>query len=224
MSLEQARADLGRVQARLAEQYPETDRNVGVLIEPLKETTVSSVRGSLWLLFGAVSVLLLIACTNIAALLLSRAARREQELSVRLSLGASRWTVAAQTLTETALLAVVGAVLGLLVAGAASTAVRGFVPEFPRIDEIALDGRVLLYTLLAIMTVTILCGLLPAIRSARRGRRRHDGRGAPHAGVDAPFAAVVVRRRAGGAVGRAACRRGVADPQLSRDLARRPWF
>ena len=169
VSLEQARADLGRVQARLAEQYPETDRDVGVLIEPLKETTVSSVRGSLWLLFGAVSVLLLIACTNIAALLLSRAARREQELSVRLSLGASRWTVAAQTLTETALLAVVGAVLGLLVAGAASTAARAFVPEFPRIDEIALDGRVLLYTLLAIMTVTILCGLLPAIRSARRG-------------------------------------------------------
>ena len=167
VSAEQAHADLARVQAALGEEYPDTDRDVGVAVVPLKETTVGSVRGSLWLLFGAVSVLLLIASTNIAALLLSRAARREQEISIRLSLGASRRSLAVAMLTETAVLALFGAALGLVVAAGAAAAFRAFAPRFPRVEEIAIDGRILLYTLVSILVVTLLCGLVPALRGAR---------------------------------------------------------
>jgi len=167
VSVEQARADLELIQARLREQYPEADRNVGVYVEQLKETTVGSVRGSLWLLFGAVSVLLLIASTNIAALLLARAAKRSQEISVRLSLGAPPASIRSQVFVETAVLAVAGALLGLLVAVGASAALRRLAPDFPRIEELALDGSILLYTLAAIVAVTVVCGLVPAIRAGR---------------------------------------------------------
>ncbi len=167
VSVEQGRADLRLVQQRLTEQYPNTDRNLGVYVELLKETTVGGVRGSLFLLLGAVGVLLLIASTNIAALLLSRAARREQEISVRLSLGASRWSISRQVFIETALLAVAGAILGLLLAIGGTAALRRLVPDLPRVDEIALDGRLLVYTLASMLAVTVLCGLAPAVRSAR---------------------------------------------------------
>jgi predicted permease len=169
VTLDQARADLAVVQARLAAEFPETDRDIGAGIEPYKDSVVGAVRGSLWLLFGAVSILLLIACTNIAALLLSRAAQRQQEIAVRLALGSSRWSIAMQTLTETAVLALAGAALGVLVAGGASAALRAVAPDFPRIEELAIDGPVLLYTLLSIVGVTLVCGLAPAIRNARGG-------------------------------------------------------
>jgi predicted permease len=169
VTLEQARANLSAVQAQLGEEYPETDRKIGVEVVPLKEVTVSSVRSSLWLLFGAVSVLLLITCTNIAALLLSRAAHRRQEMSVRLSLGATRAALAAQMLTETGVLALAGSAVGLLVAVAASAAFRSGGVDLPRMDEITLDRRILLYTLAMAVTVTFVCGLLPAIRTARGG-------------------------------------------------------
>jgi putative ABC transport system permease protein len=167
-TIEQARADLAVVQARLAEQYPQPDRQISPQLEPYKETAVGGVRGSLWLLFGAVSVLLLIACTNIAALLLARAARREHEMSVRLALGSSQWSVAGQLLTEVLLLSFAGALAGIAVAAAASAAFRALAPAFPRVDEIGVDGRMVLYTLLAVLVVTVLCGTLPALRSVRR--------------------------------------------------------
>ena len=167
VTLEQARSNLAAVQAQLGAQYPETDREIAVEVMPLKEITVSGVRPSLWLLFGAVSVLLLITCTNIAALLLARAAQRRQEIAVRLSLGATRAAVAAQMLTETGMLALAGSAVGLLVALGASAGLRSVAGDLPRMDEIALDGRILLYTLALTVTVTLLCGLLPAIRTAR---------------------------------------------------------
>ena len=122
ITIEQARADLAAIQARLGEQFPETDREVGVHMEPLKDSVVGSVRGSLWIVFGAVSVLVLIAATNVAALLLARAARRKQEIAVRLSLGASSRSVLAQSLIETGVLAVAGAAVGLAVFAALSAA------------------------------------------------------------------------------------------------------
>lgn len=169
VTFEQARDNLAAVQAQLAEQYPDPDAEIGVEVVPLKEVTVSGVRSSLWLLFGAVSVLLLITCTNIAALLLSRAAHRRHEVSIRLSLGASRAAVAAQTLTEAGLLALAGAGVGLLVAAGVSAAFRAAAADLPRVDEIAIDGRILLYTLASTVSVAVLCGLLPAIRVARHG-------------------------------------------------------
>src|SRR6187549_368121 len=169
VSVEQARADLELIQRRISEQYPDTDRNVGVYVAALKETTVGGVRGSLWLLFGAVSVLLLIASTNIAALLLARAAKRNQEVSVRLSLGAQPALIRSMILVETAVLAVAGALFGLVIAVGASAALRRLAPNFPRIEELSLDAGVLLYTLAAIVAVTLACGLVPAIRAARAG-------------------------------------------------------
>jgi predicted permease len=169
VTVEQARADLEVIQRRLGEQYPDTDRTMGAYVEALKETTVGSVRGSLWLLFGAVSVLLLIASTNIAALLLARAAKRSQEISVRLSLGAAAKSIRSMVFVETAVLAVAGALLGLVVAAVASAALRRLAPDFPRIEELTLDGGILLYTLAAIVAVTALCGAVPAIRAARVG-------------------------------------------------------
>jgi predicted permease len=167
VTLAQAQADLEGLQARLGEQYPQTDRGIAIRIAPLKDTIVGSARGSLWLVFGAVSILLLIACTNIAALLLSRAARREQEIAVRYSLGGTRRAVAAQLLAEAGMLALVGAACGLLLAVAASRALRMLVPDLPRVSEIGIDSRILLYTATATVFVALACGLLPALRGAR---------------------------------------------------------
>ena len=164
---DEARANLAVVQAQLAVQYPDTDANLHVYVEPYKDGIVASARGSLWLLFGAASLLLLIACTNIATLLLTRGAERRREVSVRLSLGAGALRIARQWLTETALLAVVGVGGGLLLAWAATRALRTLSANVPRLDEIALDGRLVLYTIVAVAVVTIFCGTLPALRSAR---------------------------------------------------------
>ena len=170
VTLEQARADLEGVQAQLGEQYPKTDQDLGVRIVPLKDTVVGATRTSLWVLYGAVSVLLVIACTNIAALLLSRAAKREHEMAVRYSLGGSRTAVAMQLLTEAAVLSCIGAVIGVAVAVAASRALRLLAPDLPRVGEIAIDARILVYTIIATLFVTLVCGLAPAIQSTRRAR------------------------------------------------------
>jgi predicted permease len=166
-TIEQARADLAVIQARLGEQFPETDREVGVYMESLKDTVVGSVRGSLWIVFGAVTVLVLIAATNVAALLLARAARRKQEVAVRLSLGASRGSVLAQCLIETGVLAVAGAGLGLAISVALSAGLRAWIADLPRIDELAFGGAVLSYTAAAVVAVTALCGVLPALRATQ---------------------------------------------------------
>lgn len=100
VTIAQGRANLASVQTQLGRQFPVTDRNLIVDVQPLKETTVHGAPRSLWVLFGSVSLVLLIACTNIAALLLARTAEREREISVRFSLGASRLSVIAQLLTE----------------------------------------------------------------------------------------------------------------------------
>jgi putative ABC transport system permease protein len=172
----QARENLMAVQTQLAEQHPDTDRGLGAGVVPLDQSTVGDAGSSLWLLFGAVTVLLLIACTNIAALLLSRATARRHEIAVRFSLGASRRAVAAQLLTEAAVLAAAGAAAGLLLAYGAAGALRVAAGDLPRIEDMAIDSRVLLYTLVATIGVALLCGLIPAIRTAGLVSRRDDGR------------------------------------------------
>ncbi len=164
----QARANLDSVQTQLGRQFPKTDGSLAVEIQPLKETAVGGVRRSLWVLFGSVSLLLLIACANIAALLLARTAQREREISVRFSLGASRASVIAQLLTECFVLAFAGAALGLFVAAAGAAALRTLAKTFPRAEEITLDWRIVIYTLACAVVATLLCGLFPAIRGTRR--------------------------------------------------------
>jgi predicted permease len=177
VTIEQARADLAAVQQRLGEQFPDTDRDMTVAVTPLKDVVVGKLGRSLWMLFGAVSVLLLIACTNIATLLLARGAHREQEVAVRYSLGASQRAVAGQLLTEATLLAMAGAVAGLFVAAGTSAALRRLAPDLPRLDEIGLDGRILAYTLVVAVVVSLACGVVPALRNSRGGDAlaRSDG-------------------------------------------------
>ncbi|HUB80352.1 MAG TPA: ABC transporter permease [Bryobacteraceae bacterium] len=169
VTLAQARADLNTVQADLARQFPKPDADISPRVELLKESTVGGVKRSLWILFGSVSLLLLIACTNIAALLMSRSTGRQQEIAVRFSLGASRAAVAAQQLAEVFLLALMGAAVGLLVATGASTVFRSLARDLPRVDEIALNWRIVGYCLACAVATTWLSGLIPAIRSTRRG-------------------------------------------------------
>jgi putative ABC transport system permease protein len=167
VALEEARANLDVVQAQLGAQYPDTDANLRVQIEPYKNSIVASAGGSLWLLFGSASLLLLIACTNIATLLLTRTAERRREFALRLSLGARPARIARERLTETAILAIAGATGGLALAYLATGALRKLSANVPRLDEITLDGRVALFTLAAVAVVTLLSGTLPALRSSR---------------------------------------------------------
>jgi putative ABC transport system permease protein len=168
VTLAQARADLATVQAQLGRQFPKTDADLSVGIDPLKDTTIGDSRRSLWLLFAAVTLLLFIACTNVVALLLARSAQRQHEISVRFSLGAPRGALIVQLLTETFLLALIGSCLGLFLAGAASDIFRSLAAQLPRVEEIHLDSRIVLYSLACSVLVTVLCGLLPAIRCTRR--------------------------------------------------------
>jgi putative ABC transport system permease protein len=169
VTLHQAAADLTTVQAQLGKQFPHPDAELGIDGQSLKQVTVGTTPSSLWVLYIAVSLLLLIACSNIAALLLARTADREHEISVRYSLGASRRSIVLQLLTEVFVLALSGSIAGLAVA---AVSVRGFhllARTLPRAGEIALNWKIVNYTLLAALMTTFLCGLLPAIRGSRKG-------------------------------------------------------
>src|SRR5262249_4530113 len=148
--------------------YPKTGAELSVNVEPLKETIVGGVRNSLWILFGSVSLLLFIACANIAALLLARATHRQHEIAIRFSLGASRAAVTAQLLTEALVLALGGAALGLVLAGGAAKVFRTLAGNLPRIEEIGLDWRVVSYSLACAIAAMLLCTLYPAMRATRR--------------------------------------------------------
>ena len=164
---QQALADLSAVQRQLGQQFPKTDRDLGVHVQPLKSEILGDIGGSLWLLYGAVTLLLLIACINIAALLLARTAGRERELSVRFALGASRRIVVAQLLSEVLLLAALGSILGLALAGGAVQLFHHVAKTLPRAEEISLNWRLLLYTFVSALAAALLSGLYPALRSTR---------------------------------------------------------
>jgi predicted permease len=179
VTVAQALADLATVQADLARQFPKPDAEIRAGIEPLKEQTIGGVRESLWVVFGSVTLLLLIACVNIAALLLSRAAARRHEIAVCFSLGASRASVVGRSLTEALLLALAGAGMGLGLAAAAARVFRVLANDLPRVDEIGLDWRIVVYALICALAATLACGLVPAIvatRSSLAGLLASSGR------------------------------------------------
>ncbi len=163
----QAQANLTAVQSQLARQYPQSDQDITPKVELLSEASTADVRTSLWFLFGAVCILLLIACTNIASLFLSRAAQREQEVAVCFALGASRITVAVQLLIEAILLSLIGGTLGVLVAAGIAKGFRLVAPGLPHLDQIVISWRVVIFAVLTAAVVAVLCGVFPAIRSAR---------------------------------------------------------
>ncbi len=167
VSIAQARANLAAVQGDLAARYPTTDADLGIEVSPLKDTLVAGASSSLWLLFGAVLAVLLIACANVATLLLTRAGQRRREIAVRLALGASPPAIVRQVLVETVVLAGVGALLGLAVAALAGRGLRALAADLPRIEEVALNTRVLVFAIATVAVTSVLAGLLPALRSAR---------------------------------------------------------
>ncbi|MHB8524472.1 MAG: ABC transporter permease, partial [Limisphaerales bacterium] len=182
VTLEKARTDLDVIALRLEQQYPESNKTRGVQIDRLLDIQVGNVRRALWILLGAVSFVLVIACANVANLLLARAAAREREMAVRAALGAGQWRITRQLLTESGLLALLGAAVGLLFAKGALRVVAALAGEsMPRAAEISLDSRVLLFSGLVAVLTGILFGLAPAWHARRvdlQGTLNEAGRGA----------------------------------------------
>jgi len=167
VSIEQAQADLATIAARLAAEYP-VDEGIGVAVRRLSDTRVGTLRPMLLLLMGAVSLILLIACVNLANLLLARNSARLRELSVRAALGAGRGALIRQLLAETLLLALIGGAVGLAMAqiGLASL-MRMHPADLSQLDSIAIDWRVLTFTVLVSLTTSLLFGVGPALTGTR---------------------------------------------------------
>ncbi|HST31778.1 MAG TPA: ABC transporter permease [Chthoniobacterales bacterium] len=163
VTIEQAQADLSTIAANLEKQYPNTNSFFGVRFKPLREELVGDVRAALYVLFGAVVCVLLIANANVANLLLARASVRGKEIALRAAVGASRTRIIRQLLTESVILAALGGLGGLMVAQWGTECLIRIVPQdIPRIAEIKLDGVVLAFTLLVSLSTGLFFGLVPA--------------------------------------------------------------
>ena len=166
VTLEAAGEELDALTRRLVQDTPPSEfLAVGASVTPLQDATVGSAEQPLWMLLGAATLVLLIACTNLASTLLARGAERERELAVRASLGAGRGRIARQLLTESAVLATVGALAGIALAAVLLRVLRALAPAaLPRVGDIRVDGGVLAFTLVMTALTALLCGVLPAVR------------------------------------------------------------
>ena len=163
-----AQAELSGIARRLEEAYPESNRARGIYLESLTESTVGSARTGLLVLLGAVSMVLFIACANVANLLLARGATRAGEMAVRSSLGASRGALLRQLVAESLVLATFGGAAGLLVAFGGLRLLRAFSPgRLPRMDNVGMDATVFLFAVGVALLVALAVGLLPALRLSR---------------------------------------------------------
>ena len=222
----EAQAELSVIARRSAEQYPEFNEGRSLVAHPLRQELVGDVRSTLWLLLGAVSLVLLIACVNVASLLLARAVSRERELAMRVALGAGRGRLVRQCLTESAVLSLSGGVLGVVLA---ATGIRPFVTFWPgglpRADEVQLDWHVLLFAVGASLASGFLFGLAPALRAPMReleqtlraGARTLTGNSRRiHSGfVISEIALAVVLLVSAGMLGRMLLRLSFLDPGVN---------
>ena len=169
VTVAQAQAELSNITANLEQQYPQYWHNTTVYLVPVAEEVVGSeMRRGLWVLLGAVVFLLLIACTNVSNLLLVRASVRERELALRVALGAGKWRILRQWLTESLLLALLSAVIGVLLAAWGLKLIKVYgAGELPRLDEVQIDLRVLAFTVIVSILTALLFSVLPALKASR---------------------------------------------------------
>ena len=165
---QQARTDLQRIAGALERAYPKVNTGHSVTVLPLKESLVGDMRPILLMLAGAVGLVLLIACANVANLMLSRATARQREMAVRTALGAGRFQILRQLLTESVIVSILGGAAGLVVASWGMTFLLKAVPTgLPRMEQIGIDGRVLAFTVLVSLATGVLFGMAPALMLAR---------------------------------------------------------
>jgi putative ABC transport system permease protein len=163
-----ARGELDAVMTRLQREFPASNGAVGLAARPLSEALVADVSRLLWILMGSVGCVLLIACANLANLLLARASGRSREIAIRQAIGAGRWRLIRQLLAESVVLSLIGGVAGVLVGAGFLRALIAWLPAgIPRIDQAAVDGRVLLATFTAAAATGLCFGLPPALQLAR---------------------------------------------------------
>ena len=168
VTIDQARAEMTAIEGRIEQQYPGETAGIGISLIPTHEQTVKEIRPALLVLLGAVAFLLLIACANIANLLLARAASRQKEIAIRTALGASRLRVLRMLLTESVILSLAGGCLGLLLALWGTDALVALAPDnIPRLNEMGVDLRVFTFTLAVSVLTGIIFGLVPAIHASK---------------------------------------------------------
>jgi putative ABC transport system permease protein len=173
VNLSQARLEMNSIETQLVHEFPkEYPPTASVLVQPLRDTWVGKVRAALWLLLGATAFVLLIACANIANLLLARAAAKRREVAVRAALGAGRWRIAQQLIAESLVLSFLGGSLGVLFAVWGTGLLVQMAPAgLPRLNEVRFDAQVFVFSLLVCVATGILMGLVPAIQAARVDQR-----------------------------------------------------